>query len=316
MPVLPAVTPFLDALPTAAGRRAVVTGGNAGLGRETVRFLALKGASVVIAARSLPKAEQARADVLRDVPSADIATVELDLSSLASVERCAERLAVAPVDLLVCNAGIMALGRTVTQDGFEAQLGINHLGHFALVGRLWGSLTARAGSRIVAVTSGAGFNANIDFDDLMGERSYHRWRAYNQSKLANMLFTAGLAKRIRALGIGASAHAAHPGLVFTQLQQTVLDTTPGMAWWESFFLNTITPTFGQGVQLGALPQMYAALASEAENGDLWGPRWMARGRPVPVAMPRPVRDVRVQDRLWRVSEEVTGVVFGGVADPT
>ena len=314
MPVLPTVTPFLDALPTAGGRRAVVTGGNAGLGRETVRFLAHKGASVVIAARSLPKAEEARADVVRDVPSADVATVELDLSSLASVERCAERLAVEPVDLLVCNAGIMALERSVTQDGFEAQLGINHLGHFALVGRLWSALTTRAGSRIVNVTSGAGFNASIDFDDLMGERSYHRWRAYNQSKLANMLFTAGLARRLHALGLGVSAHAAHPGLVFTQLQQNVLDTAPGLAWWEPFFLNTITPAFGQGVQMGALPQVYAALAPEAENGDLWGPRWMARGRPVPVAMPRPARDVHVQDRLWRVSEELTGVVFGALPD--
>jgi protochlorophyllide reductase len=310
MPVPPAVKPYLDALPSAGGKRAVVTGGNTGLGRETVRYLALKGAAVVIAARELAKAEEARAAVLRDVPGASITTIALDLSSLASVERCAARLAVEPIDLLVCNAGIMALDRSETEDGFEAQLGVNHLGHFALVGRLLGALTARSGSRIVSVTSGAGFNASIDFDDLMGERKYDRWRAYGQSKLANMLFTSALARRLHEQGATTTAHAAHPGLVFTQLQRNVLDTAQGLAWWEPFFLSTITPAFGQGVEMGALPQVYAALAPQAENGDLWGPRWTARGRPVQIAMPRPARDVTVQDRLWRVSEELTGVAYG------
>lgn len=308
--ITPEVRQYLDALPGAAGKRAVVTGGNAGLGRETVRFLAHQGASVVIAARNLAKAEEARADVLGDVPAADISTVKLDLSSLASVRSCAERLAEQPIDLLVCNAGIMALDRSETEDGFEAQLGINHLGHFALVGLLWEALTARPGVRVVNVTSSAGFSANIDFGDLMGQRSYGRWRTYSKSKLANMLFTRGLAGRLSAAGGGATAHAAHPGLVFTQLQQNVLDSAPNLAWWEPFFLNTITPTIGQGAQMGTLPQVYAALSPRAETGDLWGPRWLARGRPVQVAMPRQARDVEVQERLWRTSEELTGVVYG------
>ena len=200
MPISPQARPYLDALPSAGGKRAVVTGGNAGLGRETVRYLAHKGAAVVIAARALAKAEEARADVLRDVPAADIAIEQLDLSLLSSVRSAAARLGEQPIDLLICNAGIMALARSQTEDGFEAQLGVNHLGHFALVGRLWEALNVRPGARIVSVTSGAGFNASIDFDDLMGERRYDRWRAYGQSKLANMLFTLGLARRLSDRG--------------------------------------------------------------------------------------------------------------------
>ena len=304
----------LDALPSAAGRRAVVTGGNSGLGLETARFLAYKGAAVVIAARDLSKGEQARASVLADVPGADVEVVRLDLASLASVAECAARLAEAPLDVVVCNAGIMALDRATTADGFEAQLGVNHLGHFALVGHLFRRLVATPGARVVAVTSSAAYLGRIDFDDLMAERGYDRWRAYNQSKLANVLFVRALARRFAAAGGGATAHAAHPGLVFTQLQRRLLATAEDLHWRDRLFLGRIIPTLGQGVQMGALPQVYAALSERAGNGDLWAPRWFARGRPVRAWNPRAALDVAVQERLWAASEELTGVGYAPAAE--
>src|SRR5690606_35035346 len=263
--------------------------------------------------RDIAKAEAAREDVLADVPAAEVSVQHLDLASLASVRRCADTLNQDGVDIVVCNAGTMALDRAETEDGFEAQFGVNHLGHFALVGHLYPGLVTRPGARVVSVTSGAAYIGRIDFDDPMGERDYDRWRAYNQSKLANLLFAQSLARRFVGSGSSATAHAAHPGLVFTQLQRRVLETTDDLPWWNRFFLARITPTLGQGAQMGALPLVYAALSPAAVNGDLWGPRWMARGRPVQASLPRTARDVGVQERLWRASEELTGVSMQGAA---
>lgn len=309
MAIAAQVLGYLAQLPDAAGMRAVVTGGNAGLGLETARFLAHKGAAVVIAARDVAKGEAAREDVLADVPGAQVSVEQLDLASLESVRQCADRLNQDGVEIVVCNAGTMALDRAVTEDGFEAQFGVNHLGHFAFVGHLFPSLVSRSGARVVAVTSGAAYVGRIDFDDLMGERDYHRWRAYNQSKLANLLFALSLSRRFQVAASTATAHAAHPGLVFTQLQRRVLEATDDLPWWNRFFLARITPTLGQDAQMGALPLVYAALSPAAVNGDLWGPRWMARGRPVRASLPRTARDVGVQERLWRLSEELTGIRF-------
>lgn len=308
MPLEPQVLGHLAALPSAAGRTAVVTGGNAGLGRETALMLAYKGASVVITARNTAKAEEARSYVLANVPGADVSVEPLDLASLGTVAACAERLAEREIDILVCNAGVMGLQRSVTEDGFETQFGVNHLGHFALVGRLYDRLASRPGGRVVAVTSSAAYMGRIDFDDLMGERRYDRWRAYGQSKLANLLFAEALARRFATAG-SATAHAAHPGLVFTQLQRRVLEEVPVPAP-ERWFLERLTPTAGQGPQMGALPQVFAALSPDATNGDFWGPRWFARGRPVTVRPPRIALDVTVQERLWAVSESLTGVAYG------
>lgn len=352
MPIAPHVLPFLAALPSAAGRTALVTGGNAGLGRETARFLAHRGASVIIAARDYAKAEEARADVLSDVPDADVRVERLDLASLASVEACAGRLGRREIDIVVCNAGIMAVDRSLTEDGLESQLGVNHLGHFALVGRLYERLAARPGARVVVVTSSAAYFGRLDFDDLMGERRYDRWTAYNQAKLANVTFVQALARRFASAGAGvaargatsaggrvaadagatgraeagpraqgreaagpgapghATAHAAHPGIVFTQLQRRLLEEAQGLPWRDRMFLGRITPSIGQDAQMGALPQVYAALSPDAENGDMWAPRWFVRGRPVSVRPPRAALDVGAQERLWAVSEELTGVAFG------
>jgi len=312
MPIDPSVRRLLDELPSSRAKRAVVTGGNAGLGRETVRLLAHRGAEVVLASRDPSRGENARQDVLRDVPDARVRVEVLDLASLASVREFAERIVSdgGGVDVLVANAGVMALPRRLTADGFEMQFGVNHLGHFALTGALLPALRQRPGARVVAVTSGAAFNARIDFADPMGEERYGRWRAYGQSKLANLLFAQGLARRFAADGNGATAMAAHPGLVFTDLQRNVVrDPEARASWPERFFLETVTPAFGQSAQMGALPTVFAALSPEADAGDLWGPRWVGRGVPVRARVPAHARDVALQDRLWAASEEWTGVRY-------
>jgi len=302
---------LLDELPSAGGKTAVVTGGNAGLGRETVRFLAVRGAEVVLASRDRGRGENARQDVLRDAPEATVRVEELDLASLASVRAFAERIvADGGVDVVVANAGVMALPRRLTEDGFEMQFGVNHLGHFALVGLLLPALLRRPEARVVAVSSGAAFRASIDFDDPMGERRYDRWRAYGQSKLANLAFALGLARRMAATGVDATAHAAHPGLVFTDLQRNVVrDPETQPSWPERFFLERITPALGQSAAMGALPLVYAALSPLARSGDLWGPRWIARGAPVQARVPAHAQSAALQDRLWEWSEARTGVRY-------
>lgn len=327
------VAGLIASLPSAAGKRAVVTGGNSGIGLETARLLARSGATVVLAARDPQKGEAAKSDLLNDVPGADIAVERLDLASLASVRSFAERVAsTAGLDLLIANAGVMALPRSETEDGFEMQFGVNHLGHFALTGLLLPALRERPGARVVIMTSAAAFMGRIDFDDLMGHAGYGRWRAYAQSKLANLLFARALAHRLTGHGLGVSAHASHPGLVYTNLQRNVVAlstrTTEGepgatqdgqaarLSAGERFFLERVTPFFGQSAQMGALPQTFAALSPAANSGDLWGPRWLqVRGRPVTVRGPSSGSDRELQDRLWAVSEELTGITYPENASP-
>jgi len=290
----------------------VVTGANAGLGLETVRGLALLGASVVMGSRDVERGEVARASVLTEVPEADLVVEQLDLSSLTSVRDFAQRVMPGGVDMLFNNAGIMALPHTYTQDGFEAQFGVNHLEHFALTTALMPALRERPGARVVATTSAAAWSGRINFDDLMGERGYGRWRAYTQSKLANLLFVRALTRRMALAGIDGSAHAAHPGLVFTDLQRNVSRLAGagggrGISAPERFFLESLTPFLGQDAQMGALPQLYAALSPAARPGDLWGPRWFnTRGRPIVVNGPASGHDQVLQERLWAVSAELVG----------
>lgn len=310
MIVEPQVAALLATLPEAVGRRAIVTGANAGLGLEVARQLAFKGAEVVMTSRDPAKGEAARASVKETVLDAAISVESLDLASLSSIQSFAGRvMSSGAVDLLIANAGIMALPRSLTKDGFESQFGVNHLGHFALAGLLLPALREGTGAHVIATTSTASFYGRIDFDDLMGERSYDRWRAYGQSKLANLLFARGLARRLREAGEKVSAHAAHPGLVFTNLQRSVVEGEE-VSGPERFFLERITPTLGQGPQMGAMPSTFAALSPAASNGDFWGPRVLhTRGRPVQIRGPARGFDQELQDRLWAVSEELSGVVY-------
>ena len=299
---------LLEPLPSQEGRTAVVTGANGALGLAVTRQLVSKGARVVMACRNLETAQAGRRQVLSRHPGAGVTVEHLDLGSLASVRDFVARLEPPRIDLLFANAGIMAVPRRLTEDGFEAQFGINHLGHFALTGLLLPRLRAAPGSRVVSTTSSASLLGRIDFDDLMGEGSYGRWRAYGQSKLANVLFTGALQRRFARAGVEASAHSAHPGLVATDLQQQALKSASSLP--ERLFLERITPALGQGPEMGALPLTYAGISPQARGGDLWGPRWrFIRGRPVVEALPPAARDVERQERLWRISEELTGVRY-------
>src|SRR3954452_14967350 len=301
-------------IPSQSGRVAVVTGANSGLGLVTARELARAGARVVMGCRDTQRGETSRSEVLAQVPGAEVEVRQLDLASLASVREFADRLHadVPALDLLVNNAGVMAIPRQVTEDGFEQQLGTNHLGHFALTGLLLPSLVDRDGSRVVTVSSTAHKPGRIDLDDLMAERSYRKWSAYYQSKLANLLFAYELKRRLEAAGLATISVAAHPGYSATNLQQV----GPRM---EGSRLSGLLMSLGNRViaqsdEMGALPQLYAATAPDVRGGDYFGPDGIAesRGHPKRVESTKASRDTDVARRLWDVSEQLTGVRYDAV----
>jgi NAD(P)-dependent dehydrogenase (short-subunit alcohol dehydrogenase family) len=231
----------------------------------------------------------------------------LDLGSLASVREFADRFAAgnSKLDMLINNAGVMAPPRRLTSDGFELQFGTNHLGHFALTGRLFGLISANPGARVVNVSSGAHRGGRIAFDDLQGERNYGRWSAYGQSKLANLLFTFELDRRLRASGTPAVTVAAHPGYAATNLQTAVAPTH------EAMLMSFGNLVLAQSADMGALPTLYAATHQEVEGGAYIGPGGLfeMRGYPKPVDCSAAARDEEAARRLWAVSEELTGVKF-------
>jgi NAD(P)-dependent dehydrogenase (short-subunit alcohol dehydrogenase family) len=289
-------------IPDQSGRSAVVTGANSGIGFETARALAAKGARVVLACRSEERGRDAERRLRAAVPDADARFEPLDLGSLASVRAFAEKLRASEprLDLLVNNAGVMMPPYGKTADGFETQLGTNHLGHFALTGLLLGALRATPGSRIVTVSSLAHFWGRIDFDDLQSERSYNPTRAYGQSKLANLLFVRELARRLAAAGSDTVAAAAHPGSTRTELQR------------HSGLMNAVVKVFSQTPPEGALPTLYAATAPGVRGGDYFGPSGFAGclGPPGPARSSPRAKDAAAARRLWDVSEQLTGVRFG------
>jgi NAD(P)-dependent dehydrogenase (short-subunit alcohol dehydrogenase family) len=296
-----------DQIPDQSGRTAVVTGGNSGLGLETTRQLARAGARVVLACRDTAKGEAARKRIRADVPDGDIEVAALDLASLASVRDFAERIGsqATGLDLLINNAGVMAPPRRETADGFELQFGTNHLGHFALTAQLLGAMEGREDPRVVTVSSGAHRMGKINFDDLQSERGYSRWRAYGQSKLANLLFAFELDRRLRAAGSPIKSLAAHPGYSATNLQSAA---PPFLDRMVMVFTNKL---LAQSAEMGALPQLYAATNPEAEGGTYIGPDGIAeqRGHPKPVGSSAAARNEETARRLWEVSEELTGVQF-------
>ncbi|RDH77240.1 SDR family NAD(P)-dependent oxidoreductase [Mycolicibacterium moriokaense] len=292
-------------IPDQTGRTAVVTGANTGLGYETAAALAAKGAHVVLAVRNTDKGQAAADLIARRVPAAAVAVAELDLTSLDSIRAAAEQLRAQhdTIDLLINNAGVMFTPQSKTKDGFELQFGTNHLGHFAFTGLLLDRLLAVPGSRVVTVSSvGHRFARNgIDFDDLQSEQDYSRVGAYGQAKLANLMFTYELARRLH--GTQTIAAAAHPGGSRTELTRNLPPLIGAVS-------KIAEPLF-QGADMGALPTLRAATDPGVLSGQYFGPDGFAeqRGYPVVVASSRVSHDTAAQRRLWTVSEELTGVTF-------
>ena len=291
-----------DDIPDQTGRKVIVTGANTGIGLETARALARKGAHVTLACRSLEKGKAALHSIASDAPAATALLEQLDLSDLDNVAAFAERYAARHdrLDLLILNAGVMVPPASKTAQRFELQFGVNHLGHFALTGALLQRLRTTGGARVVVVSSTAANMGKIVFDDLQfDKRGYAPWPAYGQSKLANQLFARELQRRFRAAGASVLVTAAHPGWTATDLQRT------------SGFASFLSPLVGMKAPQGALPTLRAATDPEASGGDYYGPDgfMQMRGYPKRVPMTKLAQDDGVASRLWEVSEALTGVHY-------
>ncbi len=295
-------------IPDLTGQVAVVTGGNSGLGYETCLALAAHGATVILGSRSRDKGLAARDQILAQHPQASVTVHALDVASLDSLRTAAASIGEAhpAVHLLINNAGIMATPKGTTADGFESQLGTNHLGHFALTGLLWDALVASGGARVVHVSSLAARAGRMRWDDLMHTRGYEPITVYSQSKLANQLFAYGLQRRAEAAGAPVVSIAAHPGMAQTNL----LGSSMGGSVLRPL-LNPFVGLFWNTAAQGALPQLYAATAPDAQPGGYYGPDgWGERsGAPSPAVVPGRARSEADQDRLWAESEALTGVAF-------
>jgi NAD(P)-dependent dehydrogenase (short-subunit alcohol dehydrogenase family) len=302
-------------IPDLSGKLAIVTGANSGLGLETTRALARRGAKVIMACRTPSKAEAALTELVADGIARDRLELRtLDLSSLASIREFAEGIHAdhPALDLLINNAGVMALPYAKTADGFEMQIGTNHLGHFALTGLLVDRLIATPGARVVTVSSLMHKRGKMRFDDLFWERGYRSWPAYGQSKLANLLFGVELQRRLEAGDFAVLSVISHPGYAATNLQ-TVGPKLRGSSMLERFY--EIGNNFAQDAASGALPSLYAATAAEVRGGEYFGPSGAMelRGPPKRVkAMPK-AYDRAAARRLWSMSVELTGVDFEPLA---
>ena len=298
-------------IPNLTGKIVVITGANSGLGLESTKAIAAKGATVVMACRNIQKAEGAKAEVLAAQPNAKLDVMQLDNASLDSVRAFAEAFKAKydRLDILLNNAGLMAIPRTLTEDGFEMQLGVNHLGHFALTGLLLDVITRPPNSRIHNTSSSAAFNGAINFDDLMGEKDYGRWTAYGQSKLANAVFAAELNGRLQAAGHDTISNSSHPGLVLGNLQANSLEQS-GAPFMERVLYRLGGALLAQDISMGVLPQLYASTASEAKGGVFYGPKtFRLRGYPAEQKCNDALDDTAALKRFWEMSEELTGIHY-------
>jgi NAD(P)-dependent dehydrogenase (short-subunit alcohol dehydrogenase family) len=294
-------------IPDQRGRTAVVTGANSGLGRIVSRELASHGARVIIASRDVAKGAEAAAAITSAFPLSIVEAAQLDLANLSSIRAFADRIRAGNdhIDLLINNAGVMAAPYRRTADGFELQLGTNHLGHFALTGLLLPLIRERPDARVVTVSSNNHKAGHMRFDDLQGERRYLRWGAYAQSKLANLLFAFELDRRLKAAGWRLISVAAHPGYSATNLQLSV----PPLH--ERLVMRLSNRFVAQSAEMGALPLLYAATAPDVPRGSYVGPDGAGemRGHPALVQATERAQDEEAARRLWGISERLTGVVY-------
>jgi len=299
-------------LPQLSDRSALITGANSGLGFETALALAGCGAQVTMAVRDLVKGEQAAAEIRRAHPESSVEIALLDLASLTSIREFAGQWSLAHpdgLDLLINNAGVMAIPHRRTAEGFELQIGTNHLGHFALTGLLLPALVARHRSRIVNVSSFAHRMGRMNFDDLMGERRYRAWGAYGQSKLANLLFTSELQRRLDLAHLSVKAMAAHPGYAHTNLQSASA-RMKGQTF-QARMTDKTNDLLAQSAAMGALPTLFAATAPGLPGDSFVGPNGFMEMRGYPHLVGRSARATDIADAalLWTASEELTGVTY-------
>jgi NAD(P)-dependent dehydrogenase (short-subunit alcohol dehydrogenase family) len=291
-----------DSIPDQTGRKAIVTGANAGIGYETALALATKGAHVILACRNEVKGQEALNRLQADGPSGSAEMEQLDLADLDNVKAFAQRIHDKHdrLDLLILNAGVMIPPESQTAQGFELQFGVNHLGHFALTGALMPLVTGTEESRVVVVSSTAARRGELAFDDLnFTRRGYKAWGAYCQSKLANQLFTRELQKRLKGAGTRVLVTAAHPGWTATDLQRS------------SGFMQFLNKIFAQAPALGALPTLRAAVDPDVQEASYYGPDgfMQMRGYPRKIDMVKLAMVDSDAGRLWEVSEELTEVRY-------
>ncbi len=290
------------------GRTVLVTGANSGLGLETTRAFLQKGATVIMGCRSISRAQSAIDGFLKKIDKGNISLLEIDLGDLTKVASAAENIMdkYGHLDLLINNAGVMAPPYTLSKQGFEIQFAVNHLGHMALTIKLLPILERKVGARIVTVSSGAQFMGQIDWEDMQGKKRYDRWRAYSQSKLANVMFALELDDRLKTNKSMVSSLVAHPGLARTNLQLRSIKANN--SWQEGLAYKFIQPLF-QGARMGSLPQLFAATDPSAKGGQQYGPRFNFRGYPKLCNSAASALKKDQRKRFWELSEELIGMSF-------
>jgi NAD(P)-dependent dehydrogenase (short-subunit alcohol dehydrogenase family) len=298
-------------IPDLTGKVIIVTGANSGLGFEAAKVLAGRGARVVLAVRNGVKGDEAARKIRAAAAAATLEVLALDLANLASIRAFADSFLAAHdrLDVQINNAGVMALPYRKTADGYEMQFGTNHLGHFALTGLLLPLIRATPGARVVTVSSGAHVMGTINFDDLNSERSYSKWVAYGQSKLANLLFAYELQRRFAAASESAISVAAHPGYASTNLQSVGPEMEGSKVAMK--FMALGNRILAQSAAMGALPEVYAATSREARGGDYFGPDGFLgqQGYPKKAQSNRRSHDTAAAARLWTISEQLTRVTY-------
>lgn len=305
-------------IPDLSDKVAIVTGANSGIGYEAARALAGKGAHVILACRHAQKGEEALAQIRSEFAGASVEVMVLDLANLESVREFARAFKekYEALHILINNAGVMALPYRKTADGFEMQFGTNHLGHFALTGLLLAPLMRASGARVVMVSSGYHHRGRINFEDLNSEKSYHKWTAYAQSKLANLLFAYELQRKLAASGSDIISVGAHPGYTATNLQ--IAGPEMEGSTIRKALMSLANRFFAQSQEMGALPVLYAATAPGVQGGEYFGPGGLQemRGYPARVESSARSHDQGTAARLWQRSQELTGVTYPALEGAT